>query len=513
MSLPAFFAELKSLTRENPLGNDRVFNLESVVDVQPFQGRGHIQYIRALKKRQGAGTRAMAMLTSLADKHGIDLSLFVEPEKEKGNIGKAALTKFYKNHGFVSKGGLMFRKAQVPTNESKKDQFRALLNSSVRLSNYADSIAELMSTTSVDPKVKAAVEEAAFYIALSAMTYNQAKTVLGFSSADNPSPNEIKRAWQKLAMKHHPDRGGNIEMMVEVNVAKDILDGTRKPDRTTGPTTKSSSPPAPEPAYSWKPKRDPSVTLETAARFVGADKIDWLGFFYQRSSGYSGDETSMWTYYYVGVAMDRDPSKIQLGLFTKIERDMGINGGQSTVWSVILKDVKKTAKDLIAGVKNLYTENAKKSGGLTSSVSQTSRFSITTGNNMLSVLEKGTTVPVVTMDDLLSALGMPPGRPKKEGPARKAAVSLHYDRGDDGVMRGGLSLNGGPVHRMTDAEAPAFLRLVKPTWGEYTYMNNPSKVLSRLKQVKAISAFILKHIKSPPTPVLDAVQAIHDAAV
>lgn len=497
MSLPIFFEELRSNTVENPIGDGRVFRRESLLDVRPQNGKAIIQWVQALETKKGAGTRAMQFITELADKHGVDLMLFVEPLDAKGAIKKRALTNFYKKFGFITKDGMMHRKAQ----------------NTARLSAYADSIADLIATTSVDAKVKAAVEEAAFYIALSAMTYDQAKTVLGFSLSDSPSPSDIKRAWQKLAMKYHPDRGGDPEMMVEVNVAKDILDGTRKPDKTTGPTTKSSSPApsAAPPSYSWKPKNDPSVTLASAAHASGADKIAWLGFFTQRHTGYSGDETSLWNKYYVAVGMHRDLTKVHIGLFTKTERDSGINGGQSVVWSVQLGEVKKKSKDVLQGVKEMYRDHANFVGVVTRPMAQVSKFSTTVGKDLIPILEKGVTVPVVNGEDLLTALGLniPAERAAKP---KKASVSLHYDRGDDGVMRGGFSLNGGEVHRVTDAEGPAFQRLLKPTWGEYTYTSNPSKLLARLKRVEAIATFILQHIKSLPPAIREGVQTILDEA-
>ncbi|MFA5186871.1 MAG: DnaJ domain-containing protein [Patescibacteria group bacterium] len=39
-----------------------------------------------------------------------------------------------------------------------------------------------------------------------------------FSSAD-----EVKRAYRAMALKHHPDRGGNTQMMQNVNAINEVL--------------------------------------------------------------------------------------------------------------------------------------------------------------------------------------------------------------------------------------------------------------------------------------------------
>ena len=45
----------------------------------------------------------------------------------------------------------------------------------------------------------------------------------------NASPDEIKRAYKKLAIKHHPDKGGDHEQFKKINEAYDTLkDPTKK---------------------------------------------------------------------------------------------------------------------------------------------------------------------------------------------------------------------------------------------------------------------------------------------
>ncbi len=65
-----------------------------------------------------------------------------------------------------------------------------------------------------------------------AMSMEEAKEALGFPPGYDPSPSEIQKAYRSQAIKNHPDRGGDHRKMVEINVAKEILEGKRQQDRT-----------------------------------------------------------------------------------------------------------------------------------------------------------------------------------------------------------------------------------------------------------------------------------------
>lgn len=64
-----------------------------------------------------------------------------------------------------------------------------------------------------------------------AMSLDQAKQVLGFPPGSVPSPAEVSKAYKTKAIQNHPDRGGSHEVMVDLNAAKDILEGKRREDR------------------------------------------------------------------------------------------------------------------------------------------------------------------------------------------------------------------------------------------------------------------------------------------
>lgn len=54
-------------------------------------------------------------------------------------------------------------------------------------------------------------------------------SVLGVSK--DSSIDEIKKSYKKLALKHHPDRGGNPETFKEINEAHDVLSDPKKKQR------------------------------------------------------------------------------------------------------------------------------------------------------------------------------------------------------------------------------------------------------------------------------------------
>jgi hypothetical protein len=90
---------------------------------------------------------------------------------------------------------------------------------------------------------------------LLAMSMDEAKQVLGFPPTASPTPQEISKAYKEKAFKNHPDRGGDPTKMVEINVAKDVLEGKGKPGRARpdpGPAYTKYEPPPPPPPVEGK---------------------------------------------------------------------------------------------------------------------------------------------------------------------------------------------------------------------------------------------------------------------
>jgi hypothetical protein len=114
---------------------------------------------------------------------------------------------------------------------------------------------------------------------LLSMSRDQAKKILGFPPNYNPSEDEIKKNYKLKALENHPDRGGDLDKMVEVNVAKDILTGKaqEKWEPVRGPTPTPPARPRPEPPK--RPEAEYTVKGETfGAAWSGAgipSGTDW----------------------------------------------------------------------------------------------------------------------------------------------------------------------------------------------------------------------------------------------
>jgi len=80
---------------------------------------------------------------------------------------------------------------------------------------------------------------------LIAMSMQEAKTILGFPPTASPSSEEVTKAYRTKAFENHPDRGGDPKKMVDINVAKDVLEG--KGRATPEPAPKREKPKAREP--------------------------------------------------------------------------------------------------------------------------------------------------------------------------------------------------------------------------------------------------------------------------
>jgi hypothetical protein len=129
-----------------------------------------------------------------------------------------------------------------------------------------------------------------YALLLVSMSLADAKVTLGFPPDAEPSPTEIQKAWREMAFKNHPDRGGDPDKMVEVNVAKDVLEGKQRPTYER---------PAPGVQPDWGapqgPRREPpkkqEVTFDEAkAKANVPSGVNWMFVTDSAGSGYSSDE-------------------------------------------------------------------------------------------------------------------------------------------------------------------------------------------------------------------------------
>jgi len=167
-----------------------------------------------------------------------------------------------------------------------------------------------------------------------AMSTADAARILGVEP--DASPEEIRRAYKRKALENHPDRGGDPVKMVEVNVAKEILDGNRQPDQGHSPSRYEDA----GPAYQGTPWKEPEkieVTWEQAKAKAGVPSgVEW--FFITDSqwskSNYSGDESSSHTSAWVVYGRTKD-SHVFVGMINKSYTGYYVgHGGNSDVWDM-----------------------------------------------------------------------------------------------------------------------------------------------------------------------------------
>lgn len=80
----------------------------AVFEISIFDGMIRLNSILAVERNQGAGTRAMNLLTQLADKHKVKMQLGAKPfGKLDDALDKRQLIKFYQKFGFVRKPYLL----------------------------------------------------------------------------------------------------------------------------------------------------------------------------------------------------------------------------------------------------------------------------------------------------------------------------------------------------------------------------------------------------------------------
>lgn len=130
---------------------------------------------------------------------------------------------------------------------------------------------------------------------LLAMSMSEAKQILGFPPTYNPTPEEVTKAYREMAFKHHPDRGGDPSKMVEVNVAKDLLQGKGRATWTPEPAPRRQPPPQAEPDATLE-----GQTFEAAMADSGVPaNVEWkfvsIPEWYWETSQHPGHR--VWTLY------------------------------------------------------------------------------------------------------------------------------------------------------------------------------------------------------------------------
>jgi len=103
--LSKFMEEWWKQTQFNPFDDrERIVDGKVSIECYPFDGSIHLAAIRSLEPKQGAASIALDKFLKLADSFGVTVECDPKPFGNKG-LNKAALTSWYKRHGFIPKKG------------------------------------------------------------------------------------------------------------------------------------------------------------------------------------------------------------------------------------------------------------------------------------------------------------------------------------------------------------------------------------------------------------------------
>ncbi len=95
-------------------------------------------------------------------------------------------------------------------------------------------------------------------------------SILGISA--NASVDMARQAYRRLAMKHHPDRGGDAEQFKLIQQAWDLIE-SGKYDPFTAPPKPSAPPPKPPPRPQAKPYAKPRPFVTPEVKYHGKQKV------------------------------------------------------------------------------------------------------------------------------------------------------------------------------------------------------------------------------------------------
>lgn len=98
--------EFNRMTSPNRMGRGRLYDGVSI-QLEPFSGKIHLSDIVALDaKSEGKGTKALQMLTDLADKHNVQITGTAKAySKDPEHITSSErLKSWYSKHGFTVTG-------------------------------------------------------------------------------------------------------------------------------------------------------------------------------------------------------------------------------------------------------------------------------------------------------------------------------------------------------------------------------------------------------------------------
>lgn len=339
---------------------------------------------------------------------------------------------------------------------------------------------------------------------LLAMSMGEAKSILGFPPGASPSEQEVSKAYKSKAFENHPDRGGDASKMVEINVAKDILQGKQSP---TGPGGRRQRRPSGPPG-GWtdedrvpkdKPKPPPPVDGASFSQAMGSipGGIDWK---FVSTVAYASDlkridGDAYWRYYYGWVAYGQTESHhVFAGIRVETAKQAMRGDGAWEAFHVgaprklnLIRLAPKMVKQIMAGLTGLE-------GSMDNKYMVPKKYKVLDGTLSESILKAGG-AGLRLKDAIIGSGSMPAGSAGLKG--RKAQITIEpvWNQGkykdwkaENGRMMGGDAHNAydwfvevnGKGRQLKDEEVE---RLAKSHFlaGVFSYEYKRKKNITRMR--------------------------------
>lgn len=261
------------------------------------------------------------------------------------------------------------------------------------------------------------------------MSFDQAKAVLGFPPNSSPTPDEVKAAYRSKAFENHPDRGGSNDKLVEINVAKEILDGKYRAQGGPGSSREWHRPDdarrkqeAENVAKEKARQQSISVSFEEAKHKDLPTNVEWKfrsKAMYSNPTKYveeklKGAHTTTWVVY------GQSPSQHFFALVQRAAYNVYADG-YYTEWDMSPQKAYPLSADLLkiapAAIKSLVSEG--RLGG--APIKSMFKFVEVSGPLTPTLLDKSVTG--VSLKDILIGLNLTAPSATK-GPARKTVVEM-----------------------------------------------------------------------------------------
>ena len=333
------------------------------------------------------------------------------------------------------------------------------------------------------------------------MSTDEAARILGVSSS--ATPEEIQKAYKAKVFENHPDRGGDPEKMVEVNVAKDVLDGKRSPSYSA-PSDSGYG----DSGYGYnapkQPKPDPvRVTFEEAMGEANVPTgVDWKLVGAPAYGGYGDTSISGCVVY-----GQKGTQHIFVSLYHKQSKN-AFTGEDLDTWtaSVVDEPLSKPADKLVPAIfKRLYSEFEGTKKGFSGKVAL--------ANDLPRITEaimwfKGRDMAIADAIDQLGGATAPAAGKKLSVVMQLVSIGTGYPQ-EEGIT---LIINGReyPLDKASAEFVIKKTKILPSVFGAYFYFDSSKKDLTRAKSGKAVLKFLAEKLDREPQALRDLLMAASD---